>query len=173
MKASKMTIEKLREENKRLRATLKPVLKCKVLSAMTAEVGPGRSKYCATIIEKAQHIYNEGEAKQKERRREMKTLEQLGISPSPWSIEYDDTIDRVVNILDANNKIIVETDYGFYPPELPDARLMKAAPKLYVACYEMLRYYYEQNTNTTVFNIALELMKQAVAEAAGESEVKK
>ena len=103
----------------------------------------------------------------------MKTLEQLGISPIPWSIEYDDTIDRVVNILDANNKIIVETDYGFYPPELPDARLMKAAPKLYAACYEMLRYYYEQNTNTTVFNTALELMKQAVAEAAGESEVEK
>lgn len=102
----------------------------------------------------------------------MKTLEELGISPAPWSIEYDDTIDRVVNILDANNKIIVETDYGFYPPELPDARLMKAAPKLYAACYEMLRYYYEQNTNTTVFNTALELMKQAVAEAAGESEVK-
>ena len=65
MKASKMTIEKLREENKRLRAALKPVLKCKVLSAMTAEVGPGRSEYCATIIEKAQHIYNDGEAKQK------------------------------------------------------------------------------------------------------------
>lgn len=103
----------------------------------------------------------------------MKTLEQLGISPTPWSIEYDETIDRVVNILDANNKIIVETDYGFYPPELPDARLMKAAPKLYAACHEMLRYYYEQNTNTTVFNTALELMKQAVAEAAGESEVKK
>ena len=37
----------------------------------------------------------------------------------------------------------------------------------------MLRYYYEQNTNTTVFNTALELMKQAVAEAAGESEVSK
>ena len=30
-----------------------------------------------------------------------------------------------------------------------------------------------QNTNTTVFNTALKLMKQAVAEAAGESEVKK
>ena len=48
-----------------------------------------------------------------------------------------------------------------------------ASPKLYAACYEMLRYYYEQNTNTTVFNTALEMMKQAVAEAAGESEVEK
>ena len=57
--------EELREENKRLRSALKPVLECKVLSAMTAEVRPGRSEYCATIIEKAQRIYNEGEAKQK------------------------------------------------------------------------------------------------------------
>ena len=57
--------EELREENKRLRSALKPVLECKVLSAMTAEVRPGRSEYCATIIENAQHIYNEGESKQK------------------------------------------------------------------------------------------------------------
>ena len=57
--------EELREENKRLRAALKPVLECKVLSAMTAEVRPGRGEYCATIIEKVQHIYNDGEAKQK------------------------------------------------------------------------------------------------------------
>ena len=59
-------VEELQEENKRLRAALKPVLECKVLSAMTAEVKPGRSEYCATIIEKVQHIYNDGESKQKE-----------------------------------------------------------------------------------------------------------
>ena len=59
-------VAELRAENARLRAALKPVLECKVFSAMTAEVRPGRSEYCATIIEKAQYIYNEGEAKQKE-----------------------------------------------------------------------------------------------------------
>ena len=58
--------EELLSENARLRAALKPVLECKVLSAMTAEVEPGRGEYCATIIEKVQHIYNDGEAKQKE-----------------------------------------------------------------------------------------------------------
>lgn len=63
--AHQREISELREENKRLRAALKPVLKCKVLSAMTVEVKPGRSEYCATIIEKVQHIYNDGEAKQK------------------------------------------------------------------------------------------------------------
>lgn len=58
-------VAELRAENARLRAALKPVLECKVSSAMTAEVSPGRSEYCATIIEKVQHIYNKGEAKQK------------------------------------------------------------------------------------------------------------
>ena len=51
------TIRGLRAENARLRAALKPILECKVMSAMTAEIGPGRSDYCAAIIEKAQRIY--------------------------------------------------------------------------------------------------------------------
>ena len=59
-------VEKLRKENARLRAALKPILKCKVMSAMTAEIGPGRSDYCAAIIEKAQRIYNEGEENRNE-----------------------------------------------------------------------------------------------------------
>ena len=59
--------EKLRAENARLRAALKPVLECKVMSAMTAEIEPGKSEYCATIIEKAQHIYNEITTKGKAR----------------------------------------------------------------------------------------------------------
>ena len=54
------TIAELREENARLRAALKPVLECKVRSAMTAEIEPGRSDYCSNIIFKAQRIYNEG-----------------------------------------------------------------------------------------------------------------
>ena len=51
-------VEELRKENALLRAALKPILECKVMSAMTAEIGPGRSDYCAAIIEKAQRIYN-------------------------------------------------------------------------------------------------------------------
>ena len=58
--------EKLRAENARLRAALKPVLECKVMSAMTAEIEPGKSEYCAAIIEKAQRIYNEGEENRNE-----------------------------------------------------------------------------------------------------------
>ena len=91
----------------------------------------------------------------------MKKLEQLGISPTPWRInDHASVLDRYFEIISGQ--------YG--PYNWHNASLIAAAPKLYAACYEMLRYYYEQNTNTTVFNTALELMKQAVAEAAGESE---
>lgn len=48
-------------ENASLRAAMKPVLECKVLNAMTAEIRPGESDYCSNIIFKAQRIYNEGE----------------------------------------------------------------------------------------------------------------
>lgn len=50
----------LKRENARLRAALEPVLACKVLSAMSAEIGPGESDYCSNIIFKSQRIYNEG-----------------------------------------------------------------------------------------------------------------
>ena len=103
----------------------------------------------------------------------MKTLEQLGISPAPWKYvgyHYHRNGEYIhlgeVWVKGGKHKIVVDISQ-------PDASLIAAAPKLYEACYEMLRYYYEQNTNTTVFNTALELMKQAVAEAAGESEVRK
>ena len=98
----------------------------------------------------------------------MKKLEQLGISPTPW------TVDNHNNIRTCDGHTLAATmvsdAYG-HDRTKNDAFIIAAAPKLYAACYEMLRYYYEQNTNTTVFNTALELMKQAVAEAAGESEV--
>ena len=54
------TIAELREENARLRAALKPVLECKEISAMTAEIEPGQSDYCSNIIFRARRIYNEG-----------------------------------------------------------------------------------------------------------------
>ena len=103
----------------------------------------------------------------------MKTLEQLGISPTPWKYigyHYHRNGKYIhlgeVWVRGGKHKIVVDISQ-------PDASLIAAAPKLYEACYEMLRYYYEQNTNTTVFNTALEMMKQAVAEAAGESEVER
>lgn len=101
----------------------------------------------------------------------MKTLEQLGISPEPWNarkVSREEGFTDFEVYDDNGNYVLFDGDAGF-----ANCNLIAAAPKLYAACYEMLRYYYEQNTNTTVFNTALELMKQAVAEAAGESEVEK
>ena len=112
----------------------------------------------------------------------MKTLEQLGISPAPWKVDdrefgCDNEIscEYISDIIvkgEKRTKVVARCNAHFDTYK-PDAILIAAAPKLYAACYEMLRYYYEQNTNTTAFNNALELMKQAVAEAAGESEVKR
>ena len=59
--------EELLSENARLRAALKPVLECKVLSAMTAEVEKCESDYCSSIIFKAQRIYNEWQMEKKAR----------------------------------------------------------------------------------------------------------
>ena len=107
----------------------------------------------------------------------MKTLEQLGISPTPWKVndrelDCDNEISceyiRDIIVRGEKRTKIVARCNAYFDTYKPDAILISAAPKLYAACYEMLRYYYEQNTNTTVFNTALELMKQAVAEAAGE-----
>ena len=64
--ARQREVAELRSENARLRAALKPLLECKVMSAMTAEIEPGKSEYCAALIEKSQRIYNEGEEKQNE-----------------------------------------------------------------------------------------------------------
>lgn len=50
----------MERKNAHLRAALKPVLDCKVMGAVTAEIEPGKSEYCAAIIEKAQRIYYEG-----------------------------------------------------------------------------------------------------------------
>ena len=37
-----------------------------MMGAVTAEIEPGKSEYCAAIIEKAQRIYYEGEENQNE-----------------------------------------------------------------------------------------------------------
>ena len=101
----------------------------------------------------------------------MKTLEQLGISPEPWRQVANGY--GTLDVLGSDDSLVVAYENPINNNDQENRRLIAAAPKLYAACYEMLRYYYEQNTNTTVFNTALELMKQAVAESAGESEVSK
>ena len=100
----------------------------------------------------------------------MKKLEELGISPTPWKVCDERTLSgEIVGVECADRrKDLVAGDFVITEP---NAKLIAASPKLYAACYEMRRYYYEPNTNTTVFKNALALMKQAVCEASGEGEV--
>ena len=70
----------------------------------------------------------------------MKTLEQLGISPAPWKYigyHYHRNGEYIhlgeVWVKGGKHKIVVDISQ-------PDASLIAAAPKLYEACYEMLRY---------------------------------
>ena len=52
-------------------------------------------------------------------------------TPGPWKVEVNpDDVSEVWGIVSAEGKEIVETDAGFYPPSLNDARLIAAAPEL-------------------------------------------
>ena len=100
----------------------------------------------------------------------MKTLEQLRISPVPWTNMIKSKIHFETNsVLDANNGGILT---GGYYESLNDARLIAAAPELYAALFEMVEmhrdggsYDYEQEV--------IKKAKAALAKAAGESEVEK
>ncbi len=65
----------------------------------------------------------------------MKTLEQLGISPAPWTKRGDCSV--YGEILAADNTSVVEYDWSSIPAaevaDEPNARLIAAAPELYEA----------------------------------------
>ena len=94
----------------------------------------------------------------------MKTLEQLGISPTPWKInEYATVLDRY--------STIISGQYG--PYNWHNARIIAAAPELYEALYDVVAYC--ESTHLVPsgrFGKVLAMAKAALAKAAGESEVK-
>ena len=112
-----------------------------------------------------------------ERRNEMKTLEQLGISPAPWHIEKN------AGVLCAKSeryKHPIVDDCGNFENN-NDKRLIAAAPEL----YEALRMYqeaFEEIRKSAWFidanfyeimnlNKVMTAADAALAKAAGESEV--
>ena len=103
----------------------------------------------------------------------MKTLEQLGISPTPWRInDHASVLDRY--------SAIISGQYG--PYDWHNARLIAAAPEL----YESLRVYqeaFEEIRKSALFldanfheimnlNKVMTAAEAALAKASGEREAK-
>lgn len=66
-------------------------------------------------------------------------------TPGPWKVkieinEYNDKEEPYVDGIYAGQHKIVETDSGYYPPEMADALLIAAAPEMYAACKAAIAY---------------------------------
>ena len=99
----------------------------------------------------------------------MKTLEQLGVSPAPWTNTIKSKITfETIRVWDAMNGGILT---GGYAEALNDARLIAATPDLYEALYDVVAYC--ESTHLVPsgrFGKVLAMAKAALAKAAGESE---
>lgn len=102
----------------------------------------------------------------------MKKLEELGISPAPWTVPPIDN-DFVIS---ANGDNVCQVQWI-----AEDANLIAAAPKLYSKAYEVADNLLvhlampSQTINMTRAEVASMVndLRSALAEAAGESEVEK
>ena len=105
-------------------------------------------------------------------RRGMKALEQLGISPTPWTNTINTEKPFEINsVWDARNGGILT---GGYSESLNDARLIAAAPDLYEALYDVVAYCESTHlVPSERFGKVLARVKAALAKAAGESEVER
>ena len=104
----------------------------------------------------------------KERGEVMKPLNQLGISPAPWSVDNHNNIRT-----DDGHTLaatVVSNAYGLDRTE-NNALIIAAAPELYAALFEMVEMY--QNCGSYDYEQeVIKTAKAALAKAAGESEVK-
>ena len=120
----------------------------------------------------------------------MKTLEQLGISPTPWNVG-DEIPYREENVVytenhrhndgSRHNKVIA-TCNQYFEERIADARLIAAAPELYDAlrmyqeAFEEIRksaWFLDANFHEIMsLNKVMTAADAALAKAAGESEVK-
>lgn len=97
----------------------------------------------------------------------MKTLEQLGISPTPWSNTINTKKPFEVNsVWDARNGAILSGGYG---ESLNDARLIAAAPDLYEALAIILNFVKKDAAVSTSrgMSIAMEMARKAIKKAGG------
>ena len=101
----------------------------------------------------------------------MKTIEQLNISPTPWTNTINTEKPFEINsVWDARNGCILS---GGYSESLNDARLIASAPDLCEALYDVVAYCESTHlVPSERFGKVLARVKAALAKAAGESEVK-
>ena len=97
----------------------------------------------------------------------MKTLEQLGVSPAPWSnIVRTEKPFEMKLVWDAKNGGILT---GGYAEALNDARLIAAAPDLYEALAAMLSCAEKEApfTKESGMSIAMDMAQKAIKKAGG------
>ena len=96
----------------------------------------------------------------------MKSLNQLGISPTPWSVDNHNNIRT-----DDGHTLaatVVSNAYGLDETE-NNALIIAASPELYAALFEVVKMYRDGGS----YDYAQEVIKTAeaaLAKAAGESE---
>lgn len=98
----------------------------------------------------------------------MKTLDELGISPAPWSNTVGTEKPFETNsVWDARNGGILT---GGYAESLNDARLIAAAPELYEALAALLNCSEREApfTRESGMSIAMDMARKAIEKAGGE-----
>lgn len=105
----------------------------------------------------------------------MKTLEQLGISPSPWIEKVWATSDDYGHdVADRNHRSICDMRLLQGETRIPNALLIAAAPELYDALYKITK---EQECGRDCMKCknhgcVIKECKAALDKAAGESEAR-
>ena len=109
----------------------------------------------------------------------MKTIEQLGISPSPWITGEEDTTHLVLNKTDVYCKYIrkdgvkseriVATVNNWFAESANDSKLIAAAPELYEALAALLSCAEKEDPFTTDsrMSIAIDMARKAIEKAGG------
>ena len=95
----------------------------------------------------------------------MKKLEELGVSPSPWSLNVE-----TCTVVDAKGRPVLDNEYGVASMEDADMNFFIASSSLYDALYDMVKVF----GHHALFKdeaAAVAKAKAALAKAAGEREV--